>query len=100
MTFGEYSTLQAKVDRNTPASDPNRQQMHQFLKTMPGNWTSMKKYTAMPSQNYQVHFGRVIPLGENKQFGVAAALTYRNEQDIEKRSLFASFQQRFQRHEQ
>ena len=87
MTFGEYSTLEGQVTRATLPTDPNRQKIHQFLKTMPENWT-LKKYTGMPTQNYQLQVGRVIPFKDKSRLGVIAALTYRNEQDIENRSLY------------
>lgn len=95
MSFGEYSALQATVPRNTPASDPARQQMHRFLAGMPDNWT-LKKYTALPTQNYQLQLGRVIPFKNESRLGVVAAITYRNEQDIEKRNLYSIYSNNFQ----
>lgn len=86
MSFGAYSALEGKINNTTPATDPIRQQMHQFLKEIPDNWT-LKKYTAMPTQNYQFQLGQVIPFKDENQLGVIAALTYRNEQDIEDRHL-------------
>lgn len=88
MTFGGYTALEGKVNRlTTQADDPNRQKIHQFLRTMPYNWT-LKKYTAMPTQNYQLQLGRTIPFKNESKLGIVTALTYRNEQDIEDRSLY------------
>ncbi len=86
MSLGQYSALESGIDRSTPASDPKRQQIGQFLSTMPENWT-MKKYTAMPVQNYQLQLGRAISFKNESRLGLIAALTYRNEQNIEKRDL-------------
>jgi TonB-dependent receptor len=94
MSFGEYSELQSKVSRTAPATDPVRQQMHQFLRTIPENWI-MKKYTALPAQNYQAQFGRVISLKQDQQLGIMATASYRNDQDIEKRSLYAIYSNDF-----
>ncbi|WP_164974221.1 TonB-dependent receptor [Filimonas effusa] len=90
MSWGEYNNMESKVSRTTPASDPNRQKMHQFLSTMPENWT-LKKYTAMPTQNYQVQLGRVMPFSNDSRLGLVAALTYRNEQTIQQRDLHDPF---------
>ena len=43
----------------------------------------MKKFTAMPIQNYSLTFGAPIELGYGHKLGVVAALTYRNEQTTE-----------------
>ncbi|MGN7723752.1 TonB-dependent receptor domain-containing protein [Chitinophaga sp. 22620] len=95
MSFGEYSALEATVPRTAPATDPARRQMHQFLSGIPDNWT-LRKYTASPTQNYQVQLGRVIPFKNESRLGVIAALTYRNEQDIEKRSLHTIYGNHFE----
>ena len=87
MSFGEYSALEAAVSRNTPATDPARQKMHQFLSGIPDNWT-LKKYTALPARNYQLQMGRVLPFRNESRLGLVAGLTYRNDQDVEKRSLY------------
>lgn len=48
------------------------------------NTFGMKKFTAMPIQNYSLTFGAPIELGYgHKLGGVVAALTYRNEQTTE-----------------
>lgn len=89
MGFGEYSQLEGEVGRtNTLPSDPKRQQMHEFLRTMPENWM-LKKYTGMPTQNYQLQLGRVVPFKNESRLGLITALTYRNEQDVEERSLYS-----------
>lgn len=90
MSLGEYSALEATVSRNTPATDPARVKMHSFLSGMPDNWT-LRKYTASPTQNYQLQLGRVIPFKDQSRLGITAALAYRNDQDIEKRSLYAIY---------
>ncbi len=95
MTFGEYSRLEAQVHhKNTPADNPIRRQMHQFLGTMPDNWM-LKKYTAQPMQNYQVQLGRVMQFRNENRFGLLAALTYRNDQDIERREMYAIYSNDF-----
>lgn len=95
MTFGEYSLLEGQVGRlTTPANNLKRQQMHKFLGTMPDNWM-LRKYTAMPTQNYQLQMGRVIPFKNESRLGLVAALTYRNEQNIENRSLYAIYSNDF-----
>lgn len=90
MTFGEYNELESKVNHNTPAKDPIRQQMHQFLGSIPDNW-KLKRYTADPIQNYQFQMGQVFSFKNNSRLGLVAALTYRNEQNIENRSLHSPF---------
>lgn len=95
MTFGEYSALQATVPRNTPATDPARVKMHGFLSGMPDNWT-IRKYTAMPTQNYQLQLGRVIPFKNDSRLGLVAGLAYRNDQDIERRKLYAIYGNNFE----
>ena len=47
------------------------------------NTFGMKKFTAMPIQNYSLTFGAPIELGYGHKLGVVAALTYRNEQTTE-----------------
>lgn len=87
MSFGQYNALVKTVNRtSTPATNANRQLMHQFLSTMPENW-AMRRYTAMPSQTYQLQLGRVYRFNKDRQLGIIASLNYRNDQLLEDRIL-------------
>lgn len=94
MTFGQYNALEAGIGFTTPADDPARQQIHAFLRTMPENWR-LKKYTAMPVQSYQVQLGRVMHFRKENRLGLLAALSYRNDQDIEKREMHGIYSHDF-----
>lgn len=47
------------------------------------NTFGMRKFTAMPVQNYSLTLGVPIDLGYGHKLGIVAALTYRNEQTTE-----------------
>lgn len=94
MSLDAYNKLALRVTPQTPADDPTRQQINQYLGTMPDNW-QLKKYTATPMQNYQLQAGRVITMREDQRFGVLGALVYRNDQDIEYRSITNPYANRY-----
>ena len=48
------------------------------------NAFGFRKFKAMPLQNYSVVAGKPFELGNDQKIGVVGALTYRNEQSIEK----------------
>ncbi|EOR96285.1 TonB-dependent receptor [Arcticibacter svalbardensis MN12-7] len=79
MSFSEYDILQPQLDN--PQNIKQRQQAASFLSTIPNNWM-MHRYIAEPIRNYQLQFGRTIPLG-TKRMGLIASVNYRNEQDAD-----------------
>ncbi len=89
MTFSEYRKIIPQIE--SPNNLEQRQLGASFLSTLPNNW-AMRKYTALPNQNYQFSMGRSLHFKENS-LGILAALTYRNEQESEQndRYQFHSF---------
>ncbi|HWW39373.1 TonB-dependent receptor [Pedobacter sp.] len=79
MTFKQYIEMIPQI--RDPKNTEQRKQAASFLSTLPNNW-AMRKYTALPAQNYQFSLGRSIHLKENT-LGIIAALTYRNEQEAD-----------------
>ncbi|WP_316836378.1 TonB-dependent receptor [Pedobacter nutrimenti] len=79
MTFKQYMGIVSQLP--DPGNIEQRKQAASFLSTLPNNW-AMRKYTALPTQNYQFSLGRSIPVGGNT-IGIIAALTYRNEQEAD-----------------
>ena len=79
MTFKQYMGIVSQLP--DPGNIEQRKQAAAFLSTLPNNW-AMRKYTALPTQNYQFSLGRSIPVGGNT-IGIIAALTYRNEQEAD-----------------
>ncbi len=76
-----------KLPKNFPNSDViiNRQltaeQNVQAMKMLPQDW-NVYSNKALPIQAYQLSFGRVSYLKNEHKFGVTAAISYRNAQNI------------------
>ncbi|TCC96570.1 TonB-dependent receptor [Pedobacter hiemivivus] len=87
MTFQQYNQIVSQVEDRQNVDQ--RKQAAAFLGTLPDNW-AMRKYTAMPMQNYQLSLGRAIPIKEN-QLGIIAALTYRNEQEADQNDRYETY---------
>ena len=51
------------------------------LQTLSGDWNQYA-INALPSQNYQVSFGKVSDFSDKRKLGVVVALTYRNAQSV------------------
>jgi outer membrane receptor protein involved in Fe transport len=43
----------------------------------PNNW-ALHKYTPLPSQNFQVSGGKIVPFQQNRKLGLIGAVSYRN----------------------
>lgn len=93
MSLNEYSKLTMGIEKGQliPSGDPLREQIASYMQGLPDIW-KIKKFTAMPTQNYQLQAGRVINLDNGRRFGIIAALTYRNDQKIEDREMHEVFQ--------
>lgn len=75
--FGEMNDRQWYAGRSEEEGELSRQ--NAGLK----NTYGMKKFTAMPIQNYFLTVGTPFELGYGHKLGMVAALTYRNEQTTE-----------------